>query len=404
MASLQSQLPCLHKSAASSKLGQCSFTGLRLSGLRFCRKESTDTLSHSPQKCSTITPVASAAATTDAAVDLAIPSLNDLPNFAFINSHGRIMPSVDPNTQASVFAILDKNKKVQYIGFSKDLRNSLRILIGRRPELCYYYKVFNLAVFDQTVMLKTREQWMSELGTTPEGNADLTQRQYWEQPINAGSISERGKTAAAKAKAKAMLQMLADRGVTEEMVYDPKLLEEGKCDILPTAQPQGDLDQGNESNSETEVKVKAVSIKVPSGGTIDYEIAYEMKFKTNGGWMYDIAITRDDTLTRHRVIVGSFFPESVNMPEDEFLETIMGFLLYKRIPRHTEGLIETNTFPINYFAVSKVCQFFSDLEDWFPAKLPDNFWRFSRTELYGAQIDPPPSELGPDEKVSIYDE
>lgn len=47
---------------------------------------------------------------------------------------------------------------VQYIGFSKDVRNSLRTLMGRRPELCYYFKVFNLDKLDQTQMLAARQQ------------------------------------------------------------------------------------------------------------------------------------------------------------------------------------------------------------------------------------------------------
>lgn len=400
--SLHNELPCMQRSSAASVKIQPSFNGLRKCGLWVCRKDSTATLNNRIQKSFPLAPAASAAAP-PSTTTITIPSLTDLPLNGFINSHGRIMPPVEPNTQASVFAVLDKNKKVQYIGFSKDLRNSLRVLMGRRPEFCYFFKVFNLPALDQAVMLQARQQWMSELGSSPEGNSDPTQRQFWEQPVSAGSISERGKAAAAKAKAKAMLQMLADRGITEEMVYDPKLLEEGKCDILPTSQSQSDLDQSTGNEDEDDVKSKAVSIKIPSGGTMDYEIAYEMKYKTNGGWMYDIAVTKDDTLTRHRVIVGSFLPESVNMPEDEFLETVMGFLLHKRIPRHTEGLIEPSTFPINYFAITQVCQFFKDLDDWFPSKLPKDYWRFMRTELYGANIDPPPSELGPDEKVSIYE-
>lgn len=399
--SLHNQLPCTQRSSASATL-QLSYNGLRKCGLWTSKKDAIAILQsfNTTEKHMPLAPIASAVA--PPSTSISIPSLNDLPINGFINSHGRIMPNVEPNTEASVFAVLDKNKKVQYIGFSKDLRNSLRILMGRRPEFCYFYKMFNLPSLDQSTMLEARKQWMSELGAAPEGNADPTQRQYWEQPVSAGSISERGKSAAAKAKAKTMLQMFTDRGITEEMVYDPKLLEEGKCDILPTKQSQADLDQGTDSQGEDSVIAKPVSIKIPSGGTVDYQIQYEMKYKTNGGWMYDIAITRDDTLTRHRVVVGKFFPEAVKMPEDEFLEIIMGFLLYKKIPRHTEGLLDASTFPINYFAITQVCQFFKDLNDWFPSKLPDNFWRFMRTEMYGPAIDPPP-ELGPTEKVSIYE-
>ena len=66
-------------------------------------------------------------------------------------------------------------------------------------------------------MVLQKLQWFSELGNPPEGNSDPTQKKFWEQPTDAGSISERGKAAAAKAKARTMIQMLADRGITEEV-------------------------------------------------------------------------------------------------------------------------------------------------------------------------------------------
>lgn len=47
---------------------------------------------------------------------------------------------------------------MQYIGFSKDVRNSLRTLMGRRPELCHYYKLYNLRTLDQEKMLAVRKQ------------------------------------------------------------------------------------------------------------------------------------------------------------------------------------------------------------------------------------------------------
>jgi hypothetical protein len=81
--------------------------------------------------------------------------------------------------------------------------------------------------------LECLAQWMSELGLSPPGNSDPVQRNQWEQPGDAGSISERGKSAAATAKAKSFLQIMKDRGLTEEMVYNPELLQTGKCDVLP---------------------------------------------------------------------------------------------------------------------------------------------------------------------------
>lgn len=87
-----------------------------------------------------------------------LPSLNDIPLVNYINAQGRVQPPVAPNTAATVFAVFDQNKKIQYIGFSKDARNSLRVLLCRRPELCYYYKLHNLPALDQELMLNIRQQ------------------------------------------------------------------------------------------------------------------------------------------------------------------------------------------------------------------------------------------------------
>jgi len=61
-------------------------------------------------------------------------------------------------------------------------------------------------------------QWYSELGVPPPGNTEPAQRALWEQPGDAGSISERGRSAAASSKAKVALQLMAERGMTEEVL------------------------------------------------------------------------------------------------------------------------------------------------------------------------------------------
>ncbi len=42
--------------------------------------------------------------------------------------------------KAYVLAVYDEQKRLQYVGFSQDLRNSLRTLLGRRPDKAHYYK------------------------------------------------------------------------------------------------------------------------------------------------------------------------------------------------------------------------------------------------------------------------
>ncbi|KAH9299748.1 hypothetical protein KI387_031430 [Taxus chinensis] len=328
-------------------------------------------------------------------VSAEIKSLATLPLYGIINTQGRIQPIEDPETVASVFAVFDRNKKIQYIGFSKDLKNSLRTLMGRRPELCYYYRTQNLTSFDQELMISIRQKWIDEVGSTPPGNSSPSDRAQWEQPALANSISERGRAAAAVSKAKTMQQMMHDRGIKEEMIYDPVLLEQGKLNILPTKRlsPE-ELAQNALAQAAAEATRKKVSVPIPSGGVLEYDIFYEMKFKTNGGWMYDVAVTYDDKETKHRIIVGQLFPDAVEMVEDNFLERVIGFLLHKQIPRHTEGMLRSSEFNINYFAIGEVYLRFRELQEWFSKELPPHEWRFAKLEMYGAHIDPPPP-VGP---------
>lgn len=53
---------------------------------------------------------------------------------------GMIEPEVPAGTAASVFAIFDEGKKLQFVGFSKDLRNSLRTVFSRRPDKAFFFK------------------------------------------------------------------------------------------------------------------------------------------------------------------------------------------------------------------------------------------------------------------------
>lgn len=318
-----------------------------------------------------------------------LPSLNDLPLLSYINQQGRIVPPIEADTAASVFAVLDKNKKVQYVGFSKDVRNSLRTLMGRRPELCFYFKVFNMAQLDQQRMIDIRGHWFSEMGLPPPGNTDPIQRGYWERPVDAGSISERGKLAAGQSKAKSLIQTMQDRGLKEEMEYDPKLIEEGKCDVLPSkSQSVEELAAAAAEVAAAAQRVRRVDETAPSGEVVSFDLEMDDKIKTNGGWMYDIYITRDDKETRHRVVLGKVYSDAVQMNEDDMLARVMAFLLYKKVPRHTEGLLTSDMFPINYFAVSEVAQKFTELKDWFPLDLPENYWRFNRIHSYGNETAP----------------
>lgn len=69
-----------------------------------------------------------------------------------------------------MFAIYDDKQKLQYIGFSKDLRATLRTVFGRRPDKAHFYKAQHFPTTDQKAMIAVRDDWYEECGGQPPGN------------------------------------------------------------------------------------------------------------------------------------------------------------------------------------------------------------------------------------------
>ncbi|GBG61130.1 hypothetical protein CBR_g19207 [Chara braunii] len=322
-----------------------------------------------------------------------LPSLSSLPLTPFISEGGEVAPPPqDASTKASVFAVYDAGKKAQYVGFSKDARNSLRTLLCRRPELCYFYQVFNLPSLDQTQMLAIRSHWFSEIGNPPPGNEQAGERAKWEKPFDAGSEP------AAKDRVRQVMKVLAERGLREKMDFNPSLLQEGKCDVIASA--ESTAASAEPAAGVADSRRRHVSIAGPNGDVVEFDVFYQRKFPTNGGWMYDLQITANGLETTHRVIIGKVYPESVGISEDDFLERTFAFLLAKKLPRRTEGMLTSDQFPVNYFSVSEVEQWYDDFKLMFrdgESLLPGEagYWRFNRVHKYGPSEDSMPL-VGPE--------
>jgi hypothetical protein len=58
------------------------------------------------------------------------------------------------------------------------------------------------------------------------------------------------------------------------------------------------LAEAEKNLAEAAARRKASTVQIPGGGEVSFEIFYEDKIKTNGGWMYDILVSKDDKETR----------------------------------------------------------------------------------------------------------
>ncbi|KAK9829795.1 hypothetical protein WJX72_007953 [[Myrmecia] bisecta] len=310
-----------------------------------------------------------------------------------LNAQGLIQPVIPEGTQASVFAIYDDKKKLQYVGFSKDLYNSLRTVFSRRPDKAFFYKVCHLNRLDQQEMIDLRTAWFEECGGPPPGNKLAMERNLWQQPVEAGAISARGRQQAAEAEVVTLMVVITSRGCNEVFVPNPELLAKGQVDFLPaTAMTPEELEKQREMLSKM-AKATSVVSTVIDGEPATFQIFFQRAMKTNGGYMFDLKINFEEKDTIHRVIVGAEYYDAFGITAEQMVEKTFAFLLAKKLPRRTEGILLSSQFPMNYFSISEVEQMFPDFADWFAdqGKLPgdDKFWRFNRIHDYGSVKEDP---------------
>jgi len=311
------------------------------------------------------------------------PDLADIDLVPFISDKGRVMPHMLPRTAATVFAVFGEDKEVQYIGFSKDIRNTLRQLLARRPDQCHYVKTWDVQNLDQKRMMAARQAWIKEVGA-PVGNGKA-QADSWSTAPNLKLQPQ------AAALAEETVAKLRERGLTEDYSADVEALKKGIFQIQEsTLMTDAELDADDERRAEAAANTFAV--EVPIGDqTVAFTIFFATSFPTNNGFLFDVHVTYDERETMHRVLVSSEWETTTGRPLKEVVQTAFAFLLTKEgVGRRIEGLMGANEFPINYFSMSEVEQWFPDFAD-FLGKVPESYWRFNRIGDYNqnaAQNDP----------------
>jgi len=307
-----------------------------------------------------------------------------------VNDKGWVFPVAPPGTQASVFAVYDASEQIQYIGFSKELRNSLRTLLGRRPELCVSYKALHYAVLDQGDMVKQRSAWIAELGTAPPGNSDAAETAAWQAARVLGSPDE-----AAKAF-DALQAALRARGVTEGLEADTNALKDGKLDLAPSlcntvAALEGDAAR----RGAGAVPPQTVVAKFPGAAAkgrheeVGFTIFFPFAFRTRGGHMLDCVVTPADgsAVTTHRVIVGAPYTRASGGTPEELVAHAIAFLMHLKIPMQTDGILGVGTFPVNYFNVSLIDQWYPEFGARHGLPGAETCWRFNKLNSYGAEAE-----------------
>ena len=172
-----------------------------------------------------------------------IPSLSSLEYLPYIAEDGCIIEDV--REKIGVYAIFDRERQMQYVGYSRDVYLSLKQHLIRQPEKCYWIKLQTITRPSRKVLEDIASAWIAQNGTTPQGNDRNSS--VWTEPIDANPAmtesekaqyeqnDELGQTKIRKKVARRVeaeiQQQLSDRGVKMNIRFNPKLKEKGLLDL-----------------------------------------------------------------------------------------------------------------------------------------------------------------------------
>jgi hypothetical protein len=172
-----------------------------------------------------------------------LPSLQSLEYIPFLNVSGCI--DTELQSKIGVYAIFDRDRNLQFVGYSRDIYLGLIQNLVRQPEKCYWLKVKTIERPSRSILEEIRQAWILENGTTPPGNGE--EKVAWDEPIDAKiTMTETEKEQyqktteleqikllkqiARRVEAK-ILERLKDRGAQIEIRFNPKLKEQGLLDL-----------------------------------------------------------------------------------------------------------------------------------------------------------------------------
>ncbi len=171
-----------------------------------------------------------------------IPSLASIEYIPYLDANGQL---TDQFQGIGVYAIFDREKVLQFVGYSRDVEFSLKQHLVRQPQKCYWLKVQTIDRPSRTILESIRDAWIAENGSIPAGNE--SNEATWTQPIDAKvamtadeqssykssdelTQSKLLKTVARRVESQILAQ-LESRGVQMQIRFNPKLKEKGLLDL-----------------------------------------------------------------------------------------------------------------------------------------------------------------------------
>ncbi|MGF1542809.1 MAG: GIY-YIG nuclease family protein [Pleurocapsa sp.] len=169
--------------------------------------------------------------------------LSSLEYLAYLDEDGTITEEF--LGKIGVYAIFDRDKILQYVGYSRDIYLSLKQHLVRQPQNCYWIKLQTINRPSRKILETIKDAWIVENGVTPIGNSDA--EIAWTEAIDAKkTMTEEEKAQYRQTDELGQIKMLkkiarrveaeitrqlSDRGVTMDLRFNPKLKEKGLLDL-----------------------------------------------------------------------------------------------------------------------------------------------------------------------------
>ena len=172
-----------------------------------------------------------------------LPSLNALDYLPYLDENGVI--TEDLQKKIGVYAIFNENKKLKFIGYSRDIYASLKQHLVRQTQQCHWLKVEIITRPSRTILEEIKTNWTEENGDLSIDNQE--NQNLWTQAIDAKVCmteedKETYKNSDELAKIKLLKivsrrvqadieETLKQRGNTMKIRFNPKLKEQGLLDL-----------------------------------------------------------------------------------------------------------------------------------------------------------------------------
>ncbi|MGL5058409.1 MAG: GIY-YIG nuclease family protein [Microcoleus sp.] len=174
-----------------------------------------------------------------------IQSLSSLEFIPYIDVEGKLPEFVQG--KIGVYGIFDRDKNLQFVSYSRDIYLSLKQHLVRQTQNCYWLKIQTIDRPNRTLLESIRESWIAENGSLPPGNGENAFK--WNDPIDTKTVMTAEESAnyagivadeiakdkllknVARRVENEIMTQLKDRGVTEEIRFNPKLKTSGLLDL-----------------------------------------------------------------------------------------------------------------------------------------------------------------------------